>query len=316
MRCAVDKSKLPTDAIFKGCRSVIVQDILIQTDNIQFERETYYSPSCKKTFIGDLPKGYEGEFGPGVKAYILSSYYQSNMTESAIVTTLGTHGILISACTVSRILTDNKEEYHQEKRDIMKEGFASHLPKQMDDTGARVGGKNHFAHILCNGLFTAYFTRPHKDRLTLLEILSMGPLTFKFNDVAYALMEQMKLSEKWVNLLKGLHFEKTLNDEGMDTLLKDLFPNPKAHIKNRKVIMEASAIAVYQALPHAINMHLTDNAPQFQAITEFLALCWIYEGRHYKNLTFLKKFWKYYKALLDYKESPNLNKAKRLSKKF
>jgi hypothetical protein len=328
VRCPVDKSHLPADAIFKGCRSVIVQDILIRTDNIQFERETYYSPSLKKTFIGDLPKGYEGEFGPGIKAYILSSYYQSNMTESAIVTTLQTHGILISACTVSRILTDDKEEYHQEKDDIVKEGLASPLPKQMDDTSARVGGKNNFAHILCNSLFTAYFTRPHKDRLTLLEILSMGPLTFKFNDAAFGLMEQMNLSPKWLNLLEERQFEEDMSREEVDILLKEIFPNPKAHTKNRKVILEASAITAYRALPHAIKMLLTDNAPQFQAITEFLALCWIHEGRHYKKLTpsftlhkiyleaFLKKFWKYYKALLDYKESPNPKKAKKLSKKF
>lgn len=327
-KCQVDKSMLPADAIFKGCRSVIVQDLVIHTDNIQFERETYYSPSLKQTFVGALPKGYEGQFGPGVKAYILSSYYQSNMTESAIVTTLQTHGILISKCTVSRILTDNKEAYHQEKQDIVREGLASFLPKQMDDTGARVGGRNYFAHILCNGLFTAYFTRPHKDRLTLLEILSMGPLTFKFNEVAYSFMKQMKVSARLIDLLKGRHVEKTLTREEMDIFLTDLFPDPTKHIKNRKVILEASAIAAYQALPHALHLLLTDEAPQFKEITEFLASCWIHEGRHYKKLSpcfmlhkiqveaFLKKFWKYYHALLKYKESPNLSKAKRFSQKF
>lgn len=327
-KCKVDKSTLPVDAIFKGCRSVIVQDLVIHTDNIQFERETYYSPSLKQTFVGELPKGYEGQFGPGVKAYILSSYYQSNMTESAIVTTLGTHGILISKCTVSRILTDNKEEYHQEKVDIVKEGLASQLPKQMDDTGARVGGKNHFAHILCNGLFTAYFTRPHKDRLTLLEILSGGHLTFKFNDVAYALMEKMKVSAKSMALLKERPVEESLTREALDTFLTEIFPDPTKHIKNRKVILEASAIAAYQALPHALHLLLTDEAPQFKEITEFLASCWVHEGRHYKKLTpcfmlhkiqvdaFLKKFWKYYKALLKYKESPTLSKTKSLSQKF
>jgi len=328
VRCPVDKNTLPSDAIFKGCRSVIVQDILILTDNIQFERETYYSSSLHKTFVGELPLGYEGQFGPRVKSYILSSYYESNMTESAIVKTLKTHGIMISKCTVSRILTDNKERYHQEKRDIVKEGLASFSPKQMDDTSARVGGKNQFSHILCNGLFTAYFTRPHKDRLTLLEILSMAPLTFKFNDAAYAFMERMKLPEKWINLLKERHLEGNLTQERIDALLKEIFPDPRKHKTNRKIIMEASAIAAYQALPHAINTLLSDNAPQFQEITEFLASCWIHEGRHYKKLTpcftlhkiyvekFLARFWQYYKALLKYKTSPSAASSKRLSKRF
>ena len=328
VRCAVDKSKLPADAVFKGCRSVIVQDLLILNDNIKFERETYYSPSLKQTFVGELPKGYEGEFGPGVKAYILSSHYESNMTESAIVRTLQTHGILISACTVSRILTDDKEVYHEEKQDIVKEGLASSPPKQLDDTGARVKGKNHFAHILCNGVFTAYFTRPHKDRLTLLEILSLCPLTFKFNDLAFGLMKQLKLSEKLIAVLKEQHFEETLNRKDVEALLESLFPDSKKHMKNRKTILEASAIAAYQALPHALRMILTDEAPQFKEITEFIASCWIHEGRHYKRLTphfllhqiyletFLKRFWGYYHDLLAYKEAPTPREAKRLSQKF
>ena len=328
VRCKVDKSTLPGDAIFKGCRPVIVQDLIIHTDNIRFERETYYSPSLKKTFVGDLPKGYEGEFGPGVKAYILSSHYESNMTESAIVNTLHTHGIFISACTVSRMLTDHKEAYHQEKQEIVKEGMASPSPKQMDDTGARVKGKNHYAHILCNSGFTAYFPRPHKDRLTLLEILTMGPLTFKLNDMAYALMSQFKLPVKSLKVLKEQHIEETLNRAKMEVLLENLFPNPKKHMKNRKIILEASAIASYQALPHALQMILTDEAPQFNEITERIASCWIHEGRHYKKLTphftlhkiyledFLKRFWTYYHDLLKYKESPSPKKAKKLDQRF
>ena len=328
VRCRVDKSTLPTDAVFKGCRSVIVQDLILRTDNIRFERETYYSPSVKKTFVGDLPKGYEGEFGPGVKAYILSSHYESNMTESAIVNTLQTHGIFISACTVSRMLTDHKEAYHQEKQEIVKEGMGSQSPKQMDDTGARVKGKNHYAHILCNSGFTAYFTRPHKDRLTLLEILTMGPLTFKMNDMAYSLMSQFKLPVKFLKALKEQPIEGTLSREKMEVLLENLFPNPNKHTKSRKIILEASAIASYQALPHALQMILTDEAPQFNEITERIASCWIHEGRHYKKLTphftlhkiyledFLKRFWTYYHDLLKYKESPSPRKAKKLDQKF
>ena len=250
------------------------------------------------------------------------------MTESAIVKTLETYGIFISACTVSRILTDDKDAYHQEKQDIMKAGFASPLFKQLDDTGARVKGKNHFAHVLCNDLFTAYCTRPHKDRLTILEILTIGPLTFKFDDVAYALMAQMNLPEKWIKPLKERLFEEALDREQLNALLNDIFQDPKKHIKVKKIIEEASAIAAYRTLPHALSILLTDNAPQFQEITELLALCWIHEGRHYKKLMpcflwhqmlvdgFLKKFWMFYKGLLNYKQAPSKRKATRLSQKF
>jgi len=241
---------------------------------------------------------------------------------------LQTHGIFISSCTVSRILTEDKDAYHEEKQEIVKTGLASSPPKQLDDTGARVKGKNHFVHILCNSGFTAYFTRPHKDRLTLLEILAMGPLSFKINQLSYALMKRMNLSEKSLKLLKAQDFEETLNREELAALLENLFPDSTKHIKSRKIILEASAIVAYQALPHALSMILTDEAPQFNEITEFIGSCWIHEGRHYKKLTpcllwnqiqvdaFLKKFWKYYHELLEYKKSPNAKKTKRLSKKF
>ncbi|MBP9693075.1 MAG: transposase [Alphaproteobacteria bacterium] len=327
-KCKVDKSTLPADAVFKGCRSVIVQDLVIHTDNIQFEKEVYYSPSLKRTFMAEVPKGYEGEFGPGVKAFVLSSHYQSNMTESAIVATLKTHGTFISACTVSRILTEDKQAYHEEKKEIVKEGLAASPIKQMDDTSARVKGKNYFDHILCSSSFTAYFTRSHKDRLTLLEILSMGPLTFKFNDFAYDFMEKMELPEKFLSLLKEKDFEEVFNGQEMDALLETLFPDPTKQKKNRKTILEATAIAAYRDLPHALSIILTDEAPQFNEISEFIGSCWIHEGRHYKKLTpvffwnqmqvdnFLKKFWGYYHELLEYKKSPNKRKANRLSKKF
>ncbi len=57
VRCRVDKSTLPADAVFKGCRSVIAQDLIIRTDNIRFERETYYSPSLKKTICWRSSQG-------------------------------------------------------------------------------------------------------------------------------------------------------------------------------------------------------------------------------------------------------------------
>ena len=68
--CEIDKSLLPQDAVFKGYQPVVVQDLVIQSDNIKFEKEWYYSASLKKTFLAPLPPGYSGEFGPGIKTLI------------------------------------------------------------------------------------------------------------------------------------------------------------------------------------------------------------------------------------------------------
>lgn len=143
-------------------------------------------------------------------------------------------------------------------------------------------------------------------------------------------MKQMNVSPKWITLLKEHldFFEITLDQKQLDGVLNEIFLDSTKRTATRKAIVEASAIAAYQGLPHALSILLTDNAPQFQVITKLLALCWIHEGRHYKKLmpcflwhqmqvnAFLKKFWKFYHALLEYKQAPNERKAKTLSKRF
>ncbi len=328
IKCAVDKQQLPHDAVFKGYQSAIVQEIEIHPDNMEFKKEVYYSPSMKKTFIASLPPGYQGEFGPNIKALVLSLHSDSKMTEPAIVNFLGNHGVRISAATVSRIITDNHEQFHQEKADIVRAGLPSTIYQQMDDTGARVNGKNCYTHVLCNEHYTAYFTRPNKDRLTILEILSQGLLTFCFNESAYAFMEQMKLPYKVLMALRAKKITRILNKKEVDTILNELFPDLQRHHTNRRIILEASAIVAYQQSPHAIQLLLTDDAPQFKQITGMLALCWVHDARHYKKLepvcsnhakqlgSFLEKYWDYYHQLLAYKKAPTMQGAEVLKKKF
>ena len=51
------QAELPFDSEFKGYEEVIVQDILLKTDNVLFRKQKYYSPSEKKTYISPLPSG-------------------------------------------------------------------------------------------------------------------------------------------------------------------------------------------------------------------------------------------------------------------
>ena len=51
------QDKLPADAQFKGYEEVIVQDIILTTDNVLFRKEKYYSPLEKKTYLAELPRG-------------------------------------------------------------------------------------------------------------------------------------------------------------------------------------------------------------------------------------------------------------------
>ena len=326
--CRLDKNQLPLDVIFKGYQDVIVQDIVIKPDNIKFKKAIYYSPSLKKTFIAPLPAGYTGEFGPHVRTLILSLYNKSKMTESAILDFLTDQGIFISMGTISNILINNHDVFHREKEDVVRAGLQSTVYQQMDDTGARVKGKNYYAHVLCNEFYTAYFTRRHKDRLTILGILSQNQLEFSFSEQAFALMKEMNLPAKTFAYLVETMTNQHLDQQGMNKLLIRLFPDPQTHHTTRLVIVESTAIAAYRASEQAVKLLLTDDAPQYNKITEHHPLCWVHDGRHYKKLspvmltnrekleTFVSRYWEYYDKLLAYKSAPTLAMAETLSNEF
>lgn len=325
----LDKTQLPDDAEFKGFETRIVQDLKVITDNIEFKLETYYSPSLKKTFIAPMPSEYKGsEFGPGVKTLVITLYRDSGMTGLAIERFLKTFGLQVSHGKISSWLTDDNDIFHAEKESIIEAGRKSTVYQQMDDTGSRVNGKNHYTHVLCNDFFTAYFTRPKKDRLTLLELLCRDQLKFMFNQDAYELMVEFGLATKWLDQIKPMLQTRLFTRQEMDGLLNILFPNPKKHSTNRRIVLESAALAYYQQSEYVIQYLMSDDAPQFNKIALYHALCWVHEGRHYKKLNplfginrkildaFLDKFWGYYNALLTYKEDPSEAMAQKLSMQF
>nr|QNO48808.1 hypothetical protein IMBEDNDK_00018 [Methanosarcinales archaeon ANME-2c ERB4] len=188
--CEVDKGILPDDAEFKGYQSVVVQEIVIKTDNVEYKKEIYYSQSQKKTYIGKTPSEIEGEFGPGVKSTVLTLKHVANVSEPKIHEFMDNFDIHIAPSTISRIITKNNKLFHQEKSDIFKAGLLSTGYQQMDDTSSRVHGQNHYAQIVCNPYYTAYFTTPRKDRLTILDILRGDPSgesrSYCFNEGNYS----------------------------------------------------------------------------------------------------------------------------------
>ena len=287
--CEVDKSILPKDAEFKGYRSFIVQEIKIETDNVEYKREVYYSKSEKKTYMANLPANVKGEYGSGIKSLVLTQKHVCNMSEPKIEEFFDNFGIYISQPTISRMLTKGEdiEIFHQEKAEIFKAGLSSTIYQQIDDTTTRVNGKNQYVQIVCNPYYTAYFTVERKDRLTILDILQLGQARqYDFNEEAFELLGVFGLSQKIVNRIRDEVFGKVLNENQMDKLLGELFPEAGKGKNSRIRIMEASAIAHYHSRTdiQIVFALLCDDAPQFKLITFELALCWIHEGRHYKKL--------------------------------
>jgi hypothetical protein len=326
----VNQEDLPADAIFKGYVSVVVQDLSILTDNVQFRKETYYSPSQKRTYLAPLPAGYHGQFGPKVRAWVLVMYYGGQMSEPKMLEFLQTAGMHISAGELSDILIKDQDLFHTESAAVVQAGLESSPWQHLDSTGTRVNGHNQHCHVLCNQLYTFYCTLPCKDRMSMLRVLQGGAdPVFRYNDVAGELMGLLAITDKWRSLLPSvLPHDQDLTEKELEAVLDVHLP--KLGVNLRKRVKEALAIAAYrtQTAYPVVDLLLCDDAPQFNCLTALLALCWIHEFRHYKKLLprfahhcqllqdFGKQFWKLYHGLLDYRNHPDPAQAAALEVEF
>jgi hypothetical protein len=325
----VDPAQLPADAEFKGYEDSVVQDVVLRTDNVLFHKEKYYSPSARRTYLAPLPLGYDGQFGPGIKALALVQYFACNVTEPKILEFFANVGVHLSAGELSNWLIKDWPELHAEKAAIYKAGLRSSPWQHLDDTATRVNGQNEHCHVVCNPLYTAYFTTARKDRLTIVDVLrNLGARTFRINAEAIDLLRIFGVAQCTVRRVQGLPQDQDLSEAEfsalLDARLPTLGPQPRARI------LEAAAVAAYHAQLEfpVIKLLLCDDAPQFNWVTEQLALCWIHEGRHYKKLDpssapfrtalteFTKQFWEYYDELLAYRQQPNAAEKARLTANF
>jgi hypothetical protein len=327
--CSVDKSILPNDARFKGYDPVVVQDIKFEAYNTLFLKEKYYSPSLNRTWLAPLPSGYDGEFGPAIKALAIKLYFDSNITQRNILDLLQDAEIQISAGQLSNFLIKDQELFHQEKDALYEAGLKSSPWQHIDDTSTRVNAHNHYCQILCNPLYTAYFTTKDKSRLTVLDVLqNFGPRTFLLNEEAFSYMDIFRLPIPVVRQLKTFPQQQSIGQEEFLGLLDKHIPCLGPQQRSR--VLEAAAVAAYHARMEfpVIRLLLCDDAPQFKLITQELALCWVHDGRHYKKLdpfvplhqqlldTFLKQYWDFYRLLIQYRQNPSNPEHLRLDQLF
>jgi len=325
----VDEEQLPADAEFKGYEDVIVQDIKVETDNVRFRKEKYYSPSEGKSYLADLPVGYKGQFGPRLKAWVVVLCFALNVTEAKIKDFLETAGISISSGQISAIIKEETSELGAEKEAIYKAGLQSTSWQQIDDTGAKVNGQNCYTQIVCNPYHTSYFTTEKKDRLTVLGVLWGGQvIQFCLDELAWAYLIECGLPKKYQRVLESWPQEQMFSREQFEERLKKELPElgPKQY----KWVLEAGGIAAYHRQEEwpIVEQLLCDDAGQFKRIVKELALCWVHEGRHFKKLSpivayhrqllneFQEKFWSYYRELLAYRQHPDPLEKERLSQEF
>ena len=259
----------------------------------------------------------------------LLSRSEGNRSEKRILGLFQNFGIEVSAAYISQQWTGGYDLFHQEKSDLYRSGITASDTIQIDDTSARVNGTNQYCQIVCSPLFTAYFTTPKKDRLTVLSVLTNFMLPqYVYNEPAKLLLDTFKLADNArVAIDAQLPANVVMNESEFKAHLKLI---NTLGIRQSVHLTEACAIAFYQQQTDfpIIARLLADDAPQFKLLTRFLCLCWIHDARHYKKLKpfvlgyqqalagFRSLYWAYYTELLKYKLEPAPDKKAVLSKRF
>ena len=329
VECRLDPAELPSDARLKDHIEVTVQDLVLHTDNVRFRCERWHAASTGKTYQAPLPAGYEGEFGPGLKALALTLAYSANVGQAQIRRLFGSVGARVSAGYLAGLLTAT-ENFVPEARALGEAGLACDGYVHIDVTPTRVAGAEHECHVLGNTAFVFYHTDLFRDRQAALRTLQLGaPSTFQVNAAAWSFLATgATLAARTRFALETVSADRRFIqpewDRWLDTHLPWLGP------QQRQRLSDAAAIGAYQAqtvVPIVATL-VCDDAPTFKGLTEDLALCWVHEGRHYKKLTpaitlhgalletFLTDFWAYYRRLRSYQRAPTLALAAALAADF
>src|SRR5918998_4623688 len=221
----VDPATLPPDAEFKGYDEVVVQDVVVRTDNVLFRKEKFYSQAAGRTYLAELPAGYRGEFGPGIHAWVLVFYFACQMTEPKILAWLDHVGIQLSAGEISNLVINGHAAFHQEKDAVFEAGLRSSPWQHIDDTATRVNGQNQHCHIVDNPLHTTYLTLPSKARLSVIDVVRNGqPRCFRFNEDAEAWLEAVGVSAVTWRKLTCLPRDQDLDEVSLTQLLDAQLP--------------------------------------------------------------------------------------------
>jgi regulator of replication initiation timing len=325
----VDRAWLPGDAQYKGYERVVVQDVRLQAENVLFYKEKYYSASQHKSYLAELPPGYAGQFGPGIKSLILMLYFGVGTSEPKIQEFLENLGVQISKGEVSNLLIQQQAGFHAEGEAVYEAGLRSSPWQQMDHTETRVDGQNQHCQVVCNPVYTSYHTQPRKDRLSVLDVLRQGrKRIFRLNQEALEILKGVPLSKAAQAILPQWCSENDWQETEFVARLDQALPS--LNVQQRTALLGAAAVAAYHAEKGVplVDTLVCDDASVFHWLTRARMLCWVHDGRLYKKLEpvialhreqlqdFRKKYWEYYHQLWAYRQNPNADKRIQLELEF
>ncbi|MCP4403649.1 MAG: transposase [bacterium] len=316
--------EIPVGSIFKGYNNYTVQDLQIQPHNICYRLEKWETPEGT-LLVGQLPDSVkEGHFGSTVMGFILYQYYHGHVTQPLLLEQLWEYGIEISAGQLSRILTENKDSFHEEKDELFATGLEVSRYVQVDDTGARHQGKNGYCTHIGNEWFSFFESTESKSRLNFLTLLRAGHSDYVLNPDALTYMEGQGLAQKWLTVLRGQEERMFDDDRAWELFLES---EGMTGERVRQIVTEGALLG--SVLHHGIAPGLviiSDDAGQFNILLH--ALCWVHAERVLDKIVayteqerqdleaIQEKLWQLYRDLKGYKDAPDDQKKAELERRF
>jgi hypothetical protein len=327
--CRIDPATLPPDAVRHGTRDLVIQDLRLVPDVIRFVREVWDVPSLGTTIIAPLPQGYQGAFGPHIRALTLALGHGANVSQPSLRTFFHDAGIQIGTGTLARWLRDHDGGWRDEAVAIHQAGLASTVWQATDQTPTRVDGQNAVCHVLGTALFTVYQTRRAGTRQDVLAVLWGQEPVFRLDDDALAWLVATPIRRGLLTALRQvLPWATDLTADDLAARLAATGVVLRA--QQRQQIWDALAIAAYHAQTDVpiVRRLLSDDATVYHLLTDDHALCWVHDGRHYTKLTpvvpqhqallaaFRTDYWTYYRRLVTYRAAPTADVQVRLRQDF
>ena len=307
--------RLPAGATLHGYEAFVVQDLKIENVNTKYQRARYALPDGGSV-LAPFPAGVlpveGGHFGANLIVHILDQYHQAQVTEPLLLEQLWEYGIDISAGQLHRILTENKDLFHQEKAELLAAGLTASSFIGTDDTGARHQGKNGYCTVICNDLFAYFESTDSKSRLNFLQVLQGQQRDYVINEITLAYWERQKLpAVPLAKLTEGP--AEFAGEEAWQARLADLQITDERHVR---IATEGALLGglIARGVSPELGV-LSDGAPQFVILVH--AACWIHAERPLAKLVphneehriaiekIRTQIWELYQDLKAYREKPD-----------
>jgi hypothetical protein len=314
----------PPGSVFKGYEDFVVQDLIIRPRVVRYRRQRWLIPDGQNR-VAELPAGVrpDSHFGPTLISFIIHQYHHQHVTQPLLWEQLDQLGIDISTGQLSRILTEAKDAFHQEKIELLPAGLAASTYVQVDDTGARHQGHNGFCTHIGNELFAYFESTDSKSRQNFLEVLRGVHTDYTINDSAVAYWRRQKLAQAVIErLMAGARW-------WADAATWQAYLTEQQVIDPRHVRIATEGALLGSLIAHGVSPELTvlsDGAGQFAVFVH--ALCWLHVERPLERLVphndkhraaieqIRQGIWELYAGLKAYRKAPDPMARQALGKQF